>query len=398
MRRRRFLALATFTGSLLAGCTGNPGQDMASPTPADTPPQNPDTIYVDSNEGSDQGTGTSDDPIQSIQTALSRAEPGTTVRVAPGEYVEAIIPRRGGEPGDPITITGPPEAVLKSDPVTYNVVLLRHSHIHIKGLTIDGLENPDAPDEVASYSRAQLVQTRPPVGTDDYLEDIVIAPHRIGNSQKSLVSLERTRNAEVGPFRVIGPAGADYTVGNASDHNGEVVYLGTAPANLGTDWHPWEEFDQTSNVQVHHIDASAGHPHGELVDLKPGTNHCTVEYCTSLGGGLTTDGAAPAVIGHNGHHNIVRWNEIADCAIPIRFDGEYSDSIFANDIYGNAFHDFNDVAVAFEDRDEVGLDQQRHICGNTVEGDSIDTVTADCSADVPAGDGVGHLGGDSPWG
>ncbi|MFC6890269.1 hypothetical protein [Halorubrum trueperi] len=397
MHRRRVLELATITGSLIAGCTGNPDQDTASSTPTDTPPQNPDTIYVDSIDGSEQGTGTNDDPIQSIQIALSRAEPGTTVRVAPGEYVEQIVPPQGGTPGAPITLTGPPEAVLKSDPVKYNVVLIRQSHIHITGLTIDGLENPDAPEEVASYSEAQLVQTRPPVDTDEYLEDIVIAPHRIGNTQKSLVSLERTRNAEVGPFRVIGPSGADYTVGNASDHNGELVYLGTAPANLGTDWHPWEEFDQTSHVHVHHIDASAGHPHGELVDLKPGTNNCTVEYCTSTGGGLTTDGAAPTVVGHNGHHNVVRWNEIADCAIPIRFDGDYSDSIFANDIYGNYFYDFSDDAVAFEDKDEVGIAQQRHICGNNVEGDSIDTMTADCSTDVPESDGVGHLGGDSPW-
>jgi hypothetical protein len=120
-----------------------------------------------------------------------------------------------------------------------------------KRSTIDGLENPDASDSVESYSQAQLVQTRPHTDSDDYLKDIVVSPHQIGNSQKSLVSLERTRNAEIGPFRVIGSAGADYTIGDASDHNGELVYLGMAPGNLGSEWHPQEKYDRTRNVHVH---------------------------------------------------------------------------------------------------------------------------------------------------
>jgi hypothetical protein len=414
MNRRAFLSTGAAGLGLLAGCAGDGGSDRrtrsetatqtrterptATDTPTRTPRENPDTIFVDSEEGSTGAPGTADEPMGSIREALYAARPGETIQVRPGTYVERLETVRSGRPGKPITITGPPDAVLKSDPDQYNVVLIRHSHIHVTGLTIDGLENPDAPDEVDSYSRAQLVQARPPTSTDAYLDDLVVAPHRIGNTQKSLVSLERTQNAVVGPFRMTGLAGADYVVGDNEDHNGEVVYLGTAPGNLGSDWHPWEAYDETNNVRVHHIDASEGYGHAELVDLKPGTHHCTVEYCTSAGGGLAGDETTPTVISHNGHHNVVRWNEITDCAIGVEFDADYPEQSYANDLYGNRFADIVETALAFEDRDRVGLGVQGRVCGNIVTDAAETALTADCHDAVPRGDGVGHTGGTGPWG
>jgi len=407
MNRRAFLSAGAAGLAWAAGCATqsdssprtapSTGAVTATRTDAPTTRGNPDTLVVDGETGARGEPGTPEAPIGSITEAVRRAEPGQTVQVRPGTYTERLETVRSGRPGEPVTVTGPPEAVLKSDPDQYNVVLIRHSHVHVTGLTIDGLENPDAPDDVDSYSRAQLVQSRPPTDTDEYLEGLVVAPHRIGNTQKSLVSLERTRNAEVGPFRVVGPAGADYVVGDNDDHNGEVVYLGTSPNNLGTDWHPWESFDGTSDVRVHHVDASGGYGHAELVDLKPGTHDCTVEYCTSVGGGLSGDETTPTVLSHNGHDNVVRWNEFSDCAIPVEFDADYPEKSYDNDLYGNYFYDFTDTALAFEDRDRVGLGVQGAVCGNTVDGDAVDAVAADCAGSVPRGDGVGHTGGDSPW-
>jgi hypothetical protein len=42
----------------------------------------------------------------------------------------------------------------------------------------------------------------------------------------------------------------------------------------------------------------------------------------------------------------------------MRFDGEDSARIYANDFCGNHLHDFGGEAVAFEDREEVGLGQR----------------------------------------
>ncbi len=435
MRRRKMLALIGM--GLVAGCpsqsdsgadsTPSPAAtatsiDTATPpptgtptsteTPTATPRENPNTIFVNSQVGYPGAPGTTDNPLDSIQRALERAQPGDTIQVRPGEYRERLEPPHGGEPGKPITITGPPDAVLKSDPQQYNVVLIRKSHIHITGITIDGLENPEAPENVASYSRAQLVQARPPTSTDQYLEDIVVAPHRIGNTQKSLVSLERTRNAEVGPFRMIGPAGTKYLLTDRAGHNGEIVYLGTSPSNLETDWHPWAEYDQTSEILVHHLDNSDEHGHSELVNTKLGTHDITVEYCTDGGGSKNTEDSPAASIRFQSFGATVRWcnlrngkghgieiasykardaqQELEDPSEIQRRGGT------DNEVYGNRISGFDGKAIAYPVDSQTQTDQQ-HICNNTYDGATDGEPDAACPDSVPRNDGVGHTGGDSPW-
>lgn len=432
MNRRRFLRFAAAASPFVAGCTGGPSAGSpdgsetlaaaststrtSSPsetaTPTQTPREQPDTIFVDGAAGDHANPGTADAPLASIQGALERAAPGETVFVRPGVYRERIEPPTGGEPGAPITVTGPPDAVLESDPRRYNVVLIRRSHVHLTGLTIDGLENPDAPDDVDSYSRAQLVQARPEVDTDEYLEDIVVAPHRIGNSQKSLVSLERTENAEVGPFRVIGPAGTKYLLTDRAGHNGEIVYLGTSPSNLETDWHPWSAYDRTRGVRVHHLDNSAGHGHSEIVNAKLGTQDITVEYCTDGGGARNTEDYPSAAVRFQSFGATVRWCdlrngqghgvEIASHKARDAQEEQADPSAIErrggtdNAVYGNRIAGFDDLAVAFL-IEEQGQSAQRFVCGNDVDGRTHGDPGQPCPSEVPAGDGVGHTGGDSPW-
>lgn len=328
MKRRDFL---TGFGALVSGMAGCAGQESTPtpgvktriitktnivrktprPTATGTPRERPNTIFVGP-DGSDSNLGSIEAPLSSIQTALSRANSGTTVFVKSGEYRERIEPPRGGDPGNPITLTGPPDAVLKSHPDHYNLVLIRRNHFHITGLTIDGLENPDKPEKVDSYSRAQLVQARPEVDSDEYLSDIIVAPHRIGSSQKSLISLERTMNGEVGPFEIIGPAGAKYLYSDQEGHNGEFVYLGTDPSNLGKSWHPWTENDKTSNIRVHHIDNSEGYAHSRLVQTKPGVQDITIEYCTDGGGTeIWREGTSSSVF-FECHRATIRWCILKD--------------------------------------------------------------------------------------
>ena len=426
LRQGGVLAVAGITG-----CTGNdsggvpedgsgtetePDGTDESPNEDDsvgeeTQRQNPDTLFVDT-EGSLEAPGTTDDPLDSIETALYQAEPGDTIQVRPGVYRELIEPPKGGQPDNPITITGPPDAILKSDPRKYNVVLIRHSHIHITGLTIDGLENPDAPDEVNSYSRAQLVQARPPTDTDQYLTDIVVSPHRIGNTQKSLVSLERTRNAEVGPFRVIGPAGTKYLLTDRAGHNGEIVYLGTSPSNLETDWHPWAEYDQSSNILVHHIDNSEGYGHSELVNTKLGTHDITVEYCTDGGGSQNTEDSPAASIRFQSFDATVRWCDLqngmghgVEIASFKARDAQQNQSNPSeiqrrggtdNAVYGNRITGFDEAAIAYPVESQTQIDQ-RHICNNEYDGQSMGDPDGPCPSGTPTGDGIGHTGGDSPW-
>lgn len=430
--RRRFVRQSGVVAAAgMAGCIGNdstgtPDGESGAGSGTDTTGEsstdddsdgeerqreNPNTIFVDG-EGTLSASGTADDPLSSIQVALSQAEAGDTIRVRPGVYEERVMPPRGGRPGKPITITGPPDAVLKSNPRQYNVVLIRHSHVHITGLTIDGLENPNAPEEVDSYSRAQLVQTRPPTGTDQYLTDIVISPHRIGNTQKSIVSMERTRNAEVGPFRVIGPAGAKYLFTDRAGHNGEIVYLGTSPSNLETDWHPWAEYDQSSNILVHHIDNSEGYGHSELVNTKLGTHDITVEYCTDGGGSRNTEDSPAASVRFQSFDATLRWCDLRNglgygveiASFKARdAQEERSDPSEIqrrggtdNSVYGNRITGFDEAAIAYPVDSQTQRDQ-RHVCGNEYDGESMGDPDASCSSELPQGDGLGHTGGDGPW-
>lgn len=418
MRRRRALALAAAGMGFVAGCSGasQTADDGTTSTPAstggtaETTRANPNTVFV-SPDGSVANDGTEAAPYRSIQRALTEAEPGDTVYVKPGEYAERIEPPRGGEPDAPITITGPPDAVLKSDPEAYNVVIIRHSHVHVTGLTIDGLENPDAPDDVESYSRAQLVQLRPPVSTDAYLEDVVVSPHRIGNTQKSLVSVERSKHVEVGPFRVIGPAGTKYLLTDEHGHNGEFVYIGTSPSNLGTDWHPWTAYDETSDVHVHHIDNSEGYGHSELANTKLGTRGVLVEYCTDGGGSQNTEDTPAASVRFQSFDATVRWCDLRngkgrgvevgsykardaqdESAEPSAIERRGGTD---NAVYGNRLSGFDDAAVAYPVERQTQADQ-RYVCGNDVDGETDGDPTGACPADVPDGDGVGHRGGESP--
>lgn len=395
MSRRRVLQAGLLAGALgLAGCSGTDPAGPDTPTEPETTRGPPDEIHVDAS--AEGGRGTADDPLGSVQAAVEAAAPGTTVHVRPGTYGEKLTTVRDGAPGEPITVTGPPDAVLRGSRDDYGVVRIHHSHVHVRGLTITGLLEPE-PDELWAYVEGQLVQTRPPHSTDDYLRDVVIAPARIGYSRKSLVGLERTVDAEIGPMRVVGLAGADYVVGPERDHNGELLYIGTAPSNLGSDWHPWTDFDETGDVRIHHVDNSAGHAHAEAVDLKPGTHDVTVEYVTDRGGGRVSDDATPNAVSHNGRDSVVRWCDLGDAPVLVEFDADYPEWTGGNALYGNRLGGYTKAAVAFEDREAVGPADQGALCGNRVEGAPEHFATAECPAAVPEGDGVGHTGGEGPW-
>jgi len=423
MRRRKMLTLIAGSMGLVAGCPSQSdagAESMSTPTPTgtqtlpptqtETPRENSDTILVAPN-GSPTNPGTRDQPLSSTQEALRRAQPGQTVHVRPGTYNEYVEPPHGGKPGAPITITGPPDAVLKPNSQNYYMLRIRQSHIHLTGLTIDGLKDPENPEQKASYDQTSPIVTRPHPDTDEYLQDLVIAPHAVGNSQKALVAVDRTQHSTIGPFKVSGLAGAKYFLTDTPGHNGEIVYLGTSPSNLGTDWHPWTEYDRTKDIRVHHIDNSAGHPHSELVNTKLGTSDIRIEYCTDGGESRNTEDSPAASVRLQSFDATVRWCDLRNGAGHGIEIGSYKarDARETKDnpseieqrggsdhaIYGNRISGFDDKAVAFPV--VRGQDDQRVVCRNTIDRPTDGTPDQACSADLPQSDEIGHTGGDSPW-
>lgn len=428
--RRKLLATIGGTGTI-AGCAGRSDGDSSSSAPDDstnessqetTPEQTPKTIHV-SKDGAEDNSGAKDAPLASIRTAVERAQPGQTIKVQPGEYREFIEFRTDGTPDNPITLTGPPEAVLKPPKdVDYGTIGVGASHIHITGLTISGLYNPAEPERTESYTAGHLVTLNTwAEDGDDYLEGLVVSPHRIGNAGGALINSVMIKDCDIGGFEVIGPAGTEWLFDDENKgHYGEIVYLGTAQDNRAE--RGYDEHDRTRNIRVHHIDNSAGHPHSELVDIKEGCGNITVEYCTDSGGVQSEDSTYSQAIQLGGHNCTIRWNIIQNAqgsgieigpwgfvSSPGEFlakpQTEFERQLGKdNAIYGNVFTGNAMDAIDFLRESKVpgretnpGPEDQRLMCDNFVDAYSDGNPEQECDSDHPSTDGVGHLGGESPW-
>ncbi|WP_311174122.1 DUF1565 domain-containing protein [Halobellus ordinarius] len=425
MKRRAFLASGVAGVGLLAGCSGESGSDQqtasdttvgtrtdsATATTSQTPRESPTTIFV-APDGSDNAPGTREEPLKTIPGALIRAQPGETVHALPGRYKRPVETVRSGTADEPITVTGPPDAIFNADgPFEIN-----HDHVHIQGLTFDGLHTPTAPEDPDSYAESLLqVNERfyetikngergdDPVPDDKYLTGVKVKPHAVGNCRADFIKVHWSKNIEIGEFRIIGPAGVKFLKGDATGHNSEIIYLGNAPSK---GYPP----DQTRNIHIHHIDNSEGYVHSELVDCKTGTSNVTIEYCTGAGGSaeaITDEGTESAL--HIGGSDItVRWNILsggAEAGIEIDSDiaatenppESYAAGGTNNAIYGNRLLNNDGLALRFAYPDTQGQDAQRIICGNEYNGQTHGEPDRSCPNEIPAGDGVGHTGGESPW-
>jgi hypothetical protein len=411
-RRNALASVGALGLAFLSGC-GSSGENSSGTL---------DFIHV-SADGSDGNSGAEDAPLSSIQTAVERARPGQTVRVWPGEYREFIEFRTNGSPDAPITLTGPPEAVLKPpEDVDYGAVGVGASYIHITGLTISGLYSSDEPETAESYTPSHLVTLNTwAEDSGDFLEGLVISPHRIGNAGGALINSQMIRDSSIGGFEVIGPAGANWLFDSEKGgHYGEIVYLGTAPDNRLE--YGYEEYDRTRNIRVHHIDNSAGHLHSELVDCKAGVENVTIEYCTDAGGLESEDSHYTRAISMDGRDCTIRWNVFRDIAAygvqigpqallsGLNFIDKEPQTAYertlgtGHAIYGNVFAGCRmDAVNLLRESARPGRetnprsDDQRLLCNNLLDGYSDVTLDEDCTESHPTSEVVGHLGGESPW-
>lgn len=408
---------------VVSDSTGTGSTDQAETDISETPEDgSPD--YVVDPDGSDQNEGTAAAPLESVQEAIDRAQPGETIYLAAGLHTSGDperpvgITRRPGEPDNPITITGPRDAIVRGPPVelsTKPLFHITHSHVHLTGITLDGLTKPDRADDPRWY-RQGLVSCAPPTWEDsfpDYLSDVKITPRAVGNARAKLISTYRTNDIEIGNFEVIGPAGVDWSLGDKEGYVlGSFVSIGRSPNNFGTPWYPWEEPDQSHDIHVHHIANLDGYAHTELVEPHGGNYGMTIEYCTSLGGGSRFGITMP------GAQSTIRWCQIQNReggAVNIRTPpyrenwSEWADEFeqlpddrfpgVNNSVYGNQLLDNEGPSLVIRSPDwfDNGPDKQRYLCGNETDGEVDGRPDKPCPDSVPEGEGRGHTGGDSPW-
>lgn len=409
MNRRGFLTLTAGTVGATAGCS------EAGIAPQSTPTASSDggVLHV-APDGSSGAPGTEDAPLGSIRSALEQAWAGNTIYLHPGTYREQLHTVRSGDPEAPITITGPSEAVWSGTEDTSVIFTVAHDHIHVTGITFDGLVDEDRAYETREAYVNTLV-TISPVSTHntgdseslDYLHGVVFEPSAIGNCASNMIFVTRLRDASIGGFEIIGPAGMAYhpdVEDGIESHVGEIIYLGTGIDDMHRESYPypWDGLDRSRNIRIHHIDNSAGYHHSEMADLKVGCEDITVEYCTDRAAGGQTDGVPAGAISPKGNDCTVRWNDIGECPIPIEFDpyapGEDVDATDwsqNNAVYGNYLHGYSREAILFRETRSgpIERDDQRVFCGNVIDGPyagAYEYATESCESDLPEGDGIGH--------
>jgi hypothetical protein len=450
MRRRRFLTLTAASFGLVSGCSDtsdsntptqtNPATEShtdqstsrkqtepETETPEDSTTEQEPTeeeteqersTLVVSPTGSDENAGTSESPLGSIQEALDRAEPGTTISLQPGVHTTAEpgrpvgITRRSGTPDAPIRITGPPEAIVRGPPTELSskpLFHIIHSHVHIDGITLNGLTKPTEAENHRWY-RPQLVLCSPPTWKDsypDYLTNVKIKPRAVGNARKKLISAYRANRLEIGEFEIIGPAGVGWFHGEQTGYVlGSIVSLGRSSNNFGKPHYPWEGPDESHDIRVHHIANLEEHRHTELVVTHSGNHDVTIEYCTDTGG-MTRSGVHLAAA-----QSKVRWceftnspeNGVSVTVPPMKERGSYEafstipEKRFPgrnNNIYGNKLVENEGGWIGFSSPEwiENGLEQQGTVCGNITDRETA----SECPASVPHAETIGYTGGDSPW-
>jgi hypothetical protein len=349
----------------------------------------------DTNDGASPATS-----FATIQAALEKATPGTTINLAAGVYREQPVTVRDGAQGAPITIKGPEtgtdrdgryKAVLYG---TGRIFSIDHSWITLDGFTIDGQEqlaDVPFPTDLRSVDAWKAsVQDRVEDGRLVYigsaeesrdLTGITISNMFLSGAGGECVRLRNNAHDNTITDSVIQYCGL-YGKGDGGDraefHNGEGVYIGTSPKS---DDQPMHDNDTSSgNVVSHNIIRTFG---SECFNIKENA-HDNVFDDNVCSGNAESEQFEGSNVELRGYANVVRNNQISDSAgytIKIQNDGDEYDKggnvVENNRLSGSAGATFKIKSDATQGR----------FCGNDVaaagtmfnsNGETLSGVTAPC--------------------
>jgi hypothetical protein len=342
------------------------------------------TTYHVSARGSDTARGTSPrEPIGSIQKALERAVPGDVIELAPGRYLQDVKTVRDGLAGKPITIRGPVEAVV-SGAGAPRVFEVNHDYIELHGFTLDG--KVAAADRKDSYRDKLLyvIGTKPGDGVIG-LKVLRMTFRNAGGeclrmryfAQRNEVAHSRFDTCGVHDYRFSG-----------GGKNGEAIYIGTAPEQLGERGAPDRSVDQSNENRIHHNTINT--KGNECVDIKEGSSGNIVEHNACTG----QRDKNSAGLDSRGSGNVFRYNTVSGSAGGgVRLGGDSEADGINNEVYGNRLIDNEAGGVV------VRRGPQGKICENQVSGSpqaAIGSLAKDLDPTGRCSDAVLVTGQDKP--
>lgn len=323
-----------------------------------------ETFYVATN-GSDNNSGTSiSSPLKTINAALEKAYAGDYIKIAPGTYYQDIETVRSGTQNNPIRIRGNDDPFYSSSKNTIapiiihgagnsRVVQIRHSHIELTDVTIDGLVG--SPNKKSSY-RNKLLYVHNDKKVSG-LTNIVLKRLNLTNAGGECVRFRYRITHSTLSYSTITNCGVYDFKFNGGGKNGEGVYVGTALNQLNDGKNPTSDVDETSNNSF--VKNTINTLANECIDLKPGTrfNEVKDNFCTG-----NRDGHS-AGINNAGNSNRVEGNIVTgNFGAGIRIGSDdtgfgINNVIIGNKIYGNQGPGLKMISL---DQDEICDNDIRH--------------------------------------
>jgi hypothetical protein len=309
----------------------------------------PTSYYVNPG-GSDWNSGTrADHPFATIQKAVDLARPGDTINLAPGAYLQDVISKRGGTPTAPITIKGPPDAVVKGGGGS-RIIEINHDNLTLEGFTIDGLWSSPATQKGYREKLLYVVGRQP----NDGVTGLHIVWMNFMNAGGECMRMRYfAQHNEVGNSHFENCGVHDFKF-HAGKRNGEAIYIGTAPEQRANGENPTADPDNSGNNWIHdNIFNTQGN---ECVDIKEASSGNIVEHNRCTGQRDPNSGGFDA----RGSGNVIRYNEsFGNTGAGIRLGGDSQSDGINNHVYGNYLHDNRAGGIKL-------VRQPQNLCGNSL--------------------------------
>lgn len=333
-----------------------PGGGPTTPVRTPTSPLFLPRDYYVAPRGDDQSAGESPlAPFATLQQALTVVQPGDTIHLLPGDYVENVVSVVDGRADAPITITGPATAILHGAGDASAAFYLTHSYYTLVGFTLDGLYGD--PSEEEGYTDQLLyVQGKQVRQGVTGLHVLNMTFQNAGGECLRLRYFAQKNEIAYSTFTACGLYDFEFA---GDGKNGEAIYIGTSSTQWADDKNPTADADLSSDNWVHHnVLNTQGN---ECVEIKEGSSANLIEYNTCTGQ-LDPDSAG---IGVRGDGNIIRYNSVyGNVGAGVRLGGHEVDGVqygLQNEVYGNRF--WQNVAGGVN----LAVGPQAKICDNWLE-------------------------------